>query len=778
MIRMPLGIRQPLFYWENQDPISKQAPLRTEANDSLEEAGQYWVHYEHPEASDTNGDGSERVYGSPDFPRKSVPRSGDRGITVDGEPFPPNTVITLVGYAPYSGNGQVQLFCEGTAQQPVWLRGQNSYQLANYKFNFLLKGCYINIEHCDLSIDASSRKMGIGLGSHNGSSVHHVMIRKCYGDGGASSGRGSALGVVGLSSTIRNQYILFYDNYLHGYGDWVSGAENDYHAMSCTHNADYFWCIYNTAFNCGGDGVQVGRASLTEENNPSRCNFMFIGGNHFYDNGENAVDIKGCNHVVVSSNDCHGEDPEITSDVGKIVVLHNNPKDVWIINNKIYDGGYGVSGSAQTDVYVIGNTVEDIAPSSDQALNTSTGYNEGFAINFTGSKGLHIYNNTLHNNYRHISVTSGKDGHVANCILSKRSEKAELDIYSAEGDLLEVSHCIFDDFHVRHEGGIQDTLIDTNFASCLQGDALLDLSDTANRFRLLDGSPCIDQGKDISETLALFESIYGVSIATDQWDFLRTQGGGIDIGASEHGPSYGAILPKSVASFYVDVVNENLTWENNSQNVSIANVYEGDTLIAQLNEGEEFYNISGLSTEKKSYSLEIGNDTGVINKVNLTTDILSAVVSSDKLTFDIDTLNSYRVPRLGISRLNNIDFSDPVYSGAPFTIDYHKAEISLNGVTEAHGYNYVLADNGNNINGSFTGNGVVELFAICSNYSDSPIDGQVKINDSIIKLPVARGFTHGIIRAELDGNLDYTIKTSRNESKSAVGIAGLREVII
>ncbi len=96
---------------------------------------------------------------------------------------------------------------------------------------------------------------------------------------------------------------------------------------------------------------------------------LLIEGNTMHDEGENAVDIKLCNRVIVRNNDMSGF-PNMAvrrggSSAGEAVIIHDSARNVTIQENLMSKAGRGVSvvaghGLPPENVRIEGNTIQDI----------------------------------------------------------------------------------------------------------------------------------------------------------------------------------------------------------------------------------------------------------------------------------------------------------------------------------------------------------------------------------------------------------------------------------
>ncbi|NBC45423.1 DUF1565 domain-containing protein [Corallococcus exiguus] len=118
---------------------------------------------------------------------------------------------------------------------------------------------------------------------------------------------------------------------------------------------------------------------------------LLVENNHFFNNRENAVDIKTCHDVTIRNNRMHKFQPSETAK-GDALVIHYSAKNVLVEDNELYDAAKGISvggnheGPVPEAVVVRRNRVHDI---------TDAGGGEGTAIRLENSKGTVVVNNTI-----------------------------------------------------------------------------------------------------------------------------------------------------------------------------------------------------------------------------------------------------------------------------------------------------------------------------------------------------------------------------------------------
>lgn len=362
---MPTGIPAPPWDWE------------ATVAERYGSAGYYtyWIDNTDPNATDTGNPN-----GSPAIPRLTIPSlasltAGDV-MQIRGGPYT-GTTLTI--------NGAV-----GTETSPIFIRGESPTVRAELRRQFRIRACsYLFIEN--LHWTTFNSVMDVRPGA-NGEEVQNVVIRnnKFVGTG-ASTGNGSAIGLDNTSFDTAIHHVVRAWNEILDCGDWQAVTENDLHALGIGTRIHDIWDLFNTCYHNGGDGVGNGH-------NANHLTYnLFIGGNHLYENRENAVDLKEVDRVVVSENICHGYVASSSSE-GEAIAIHYGPDtgqgidECWIINNIIYDSVIGIIstevGSAGS--WWIGNRIYD--------CNTALAPDRG-------GGNLHLFNNTIYGCMDGISCT-------------------------------------------------------------------------------------------------------------------------------------------------------------------------------------------------------------------------------------------------------------------------------------------------------------------------------------------------------------------------------------
>jgi hypothetical protein len=534
---VPVGI--PMPNWGG-DPIARQSPDRPGSWPSKAVDNYYYVDMSHADATDRNN-----PFGYPNRPRATIPE-GDlqAGAYVE------------IHNGPYTGGGRISINSLGTNLAPVWIKG-DSVNKALIRGEAIVTGSYAYIEN--LLFDTSRKTLS--LRCLNGLCPDHMVVRNLeFAGPGVADGNTSVLSVSGDEIKGANNIIL-YNNHIHGFGDTaIDAPENDYHGIHVGANADYTWVLNNHVHNNGGDSIQVGAAQYSDPLDPRRPTHVYIGANNFHDDGENAVDIKGADHIVVSSNLMYGYG-QSSSSAGEVVIIHNDPTYVWLMNNTIHSAVLGVVVTGADNAWIIGNQIYDMHALDYGSWNAGSFYSVGTAIHFRSTKNSGAINNTIYDFDNGIQLATGTGYTVSNNIIANRSR---LDGSDITGDYKVLGSSKLENNILYHQEGerirrssnevvdlkeYQESYLGCQL--CSNGNPLF-IDQQNSNFKVRSNSPAIDKG---STTLlfAKIAELYAVDADKDLFGDARFQGGGIDIGAFEFLSGKNLIAPLAPSSLNIQV---------------------------------------------------------------------------------------------------------------------------------------------------------------------------------------------------------------------------------
>ncbi|MEZ4224829.1 MAG: hypothetical protein R3B13_28005 [Polyangiaceae bacterium] len=192
---------------------------------------------------------------------------------------------------------------------------------------------------------------------------------------GANSAGGSLLSI---SNT---EFLITYQSSIHDGGSWNSNATGlDVHGWRPLYGNRYLWLIDSTLYHLQADGVQCGNSNNGNPQSAS-SHYVYIAGNEFYENYENALDNKNSYHVVFSSNDVHDfyAAPGASGANNTAIILSNNSEGPWTgyhwaIDNRVWSTGLAIrdSGSETGEKnYAVGNIIWNASTAFLQANNSA-----------------------------------------------------------------------------------------------------------------------------------------------------------------------------------------------------------------------------------------------------------------------------------------------------------------------------------------------------------------------------------------------------------------------
>ncbi|WP_435236265.1 hypothetical protein ACR30L_01395 [Psychromonas sp. PT13] len=517
---LPHGVPNPNDTWfigdsteSVVDPLSGTAP---ESWSIAKELG-HPVYYIDNTSSDATNSNNE--FGSPDKPRLSIPETT----------FEAGSYIEIHG-GPYDGGGQIIFTGNGNASQPIWFRGKSADDKGNINGQIIAKGQYIFFENLEFTEGGN-----LSLRTHKSSTISNVVVRNSifHGDG-TVDGNGSAISIYSTSSDDRFHDFVVYQNEIYEMGndfndvDTALGLseENDVHGIHPDINVDRVWVLNNKIHNMGGDSIQIGRASTSDEN---RANYIYVAGNEFYSNLENAVDIKKSDYTLIIDNKIYDWRQHVgNSSTGTAIVIHNGATNSWIVNNEITDAANGISATGgSSEVWILGNYISQIKhPNWDTDWSSQSIYSSGSAIHFRGGSYGGAVNNTLMYIDKPIESAEGGSQFINN-IIYERNESSSYDINIGSS---KVTNIIKN--NLIYHSNESKSLKNATCTSCLYDEPKFE---TGNDVVYLTetNSSVIGAGTSIDNILTQFESTFGTELSLDIQGGLRVFGD-IDIGAYEN----------------------------------------------------------------------------------------------------------------------------------------------------------------------------------------------------------------------------------------------------
>ena len=489
----PIGIPAPGFGITNTAP-----PLPTPWTGNV--PGFYYV----------QSGGGNSGNGYPGSPRATIPSS-----------LPAGSVVVVSGTYT-TDHGDVPIAANGTAANPVYIRGFSETQRPTIRRSLNIRGQYWVIEYIDLRPQPSL------WGAILVENTHHGVVRHSdiAGDGQTTAG-----GIyVGASTDI-----VIWNNAVHDGGDVNATYDQDKHCIVISTGSS-IWVIDNELTRCSGDGIQLNAGA----NNNAALHHVYVGRNNAHHNKQAGFWTKQAQDVIFSENVSHSHRSSDSSS-GQCMGGQYSPGYVWFIANHIFDCESGIRLESDdrgngTDTFYIGNLIHDITSSSDGTNPHGPG-----AIVLRGGVNRWVVNNTIWSYQAGVMSPSGVGFvHMENNVLGGRTSSQGRDIYLelpvvannstmrnnllGPGSRIQWSDAVYSSLSAFRAGtgkGQDSVTADPLFINVQDRD-----------FRLQPGSPGIDRGI-ASPVYGIFMSRYGIDISRDLVGTARPQGLGIELGAFE-----------------------------------------------------------------------------------------------------------------------------------------------------------------------------------------------------------------------------------------------------
>lgn len=507
----PLGIPAPEFGIDEN--LSEYYIRPTPWNQ--ETVGWYYVDQYHPSASNSN------VYGTPENPRATIP-----------SPIPAGSVVEIHGNYDYAPTGYDLILSNGTRQAPVFIVGDAQTTVLR---KWVIKSSYTIIENIEFT---NLGKVVVSYPSH------HISVRNSNLHNMPGKIAGS-----GLSDSQRTHHIVIYNNKIHSQAGWDQNPGNDLdnHGIKFGSYVEDIWVLDNTAYNNGGNFIQVGDWNNPADNQKNRR--YYIGRNIAFSNRQSPIGIKQSYDVIISENTLYNNVAIQTNAAGQAgIVYQYGPGNLWILNNHIYDSNAGISSGSDSggigqEQYIIGNLIHDVHTAPNYVYNINTAWSPA-AIMLAGGNHRYIINNTIYNADAGINILSSNKGslEILNNIIynTTRANHIFLEPGSVATNSIVFNNILYQpgaDVKIRWGNAQIENVADFEISNPLISDSNREIDplvyDPVNAdFTLQIGSPAVDTGIE-SSVYQWFFDLYGLDIRHDRNDVVRPDGSQWDVGAYE-----------------------------------------------------------------------------------------------------------------------------------------------------------------------------------------------------------------------------------------------------
>jgi hypothetical protein len=468
----------------------------------------------------------------------------------------------------------------GTASNPIWITGQiannrctgsgtpstcctgvGTGTCANPKFTDKVEiglagaASYIIFENFEVN-----HIEGLMVLSYYDYNLDHIIIRynHVYGTGTNSDSVGILIGSGSGTDNYPNatiSYVVVYNNNVHNIGtstgQWDTGDQGGIYGSFHT---SYLWVLDNTISNISGDCIGGCHYCNSYDSN-KYLHHYFIGRNTMTNTGEDCIDVKNSQYVIISENECYDTPGE---GHGGGIILHYGGaegipyRDTYVLYNKISGQNVGIAVSAGQDIHIVGNIIYDITD-----LNDEVDVLDGACFGFRGTIGsFYVVDNTCYNYTKGVAVQQGSLGagdsmKIHGNIFSTRNDANGYEIEIGSGDEGYVD-MDYNRFYASIEAnnfswaGSDHTLAEIQGHSecehCTAGDPSFKstIASSADFLKLNTGSECIGanvEGPVGATVYDAFYSAWSLSIEKDYAGTARPQETTWDIGAYEYDPA-------------------------------------------------------------------------------------------------------------------------------------------------------------------------------------------------------------------------------------------------
>jgi hypothetical protein len=496
----PIGIPKPPFgIYESYRMYDEESVRNSNLVYQQSDSGGYFTHF--VDSTDPNSTDKNNLYGSPDKPRKTIPKN-----------LPAGSVVEVHNNADKNRTGRCYISGSGMAQQPIFVRGIDMPRIeAKMRVGYVSKTRYLIVE------GISFYSGGVSSGSEGGNNTSHVAVRNCDFRGDTNGG---GFFISGHNPNF-SEYVVFYNNLVHDNGIWdpkVAEGDRDIGELGVGTSARYVWLIYNEVYHVESTGIIIAPYPQNVLNTAPECpHHVYIAKNIVHHNKQDGIFMKTAHDVIISQNISYGHRPSSSSS-GSGFGFQYDPKRLWFLFNRSYDNNKGFgTGSPwhgneyREDIHFIGNLVYDCIDSGIQVNGLNMAEPAGIFLNT-------IYNcpEAIDNSYYSSKVN------ILNNVIAKYTKAINFTSANTTFLLSNMDYNLLDGSGTIQWSGDNYNSLAALMAgervgyNCIEADPLFKDPDKGD-FHLQPTSPIMNMS--ISETVQTvfdrFEQLYGIDLAKD-----------------------------------------------------------------------------------------------------------------------------------------------------------------------------------------------------------------------------------------------------------------------
>ena len=489
--RPPIGIPAPPF------GLTETAPPPPDPW-TVPTPGCYYV-----DATGRNATDSGNPFGTPGKPRLTIPTL-----------LPAGAVVELHGTYDHPHSSPATVVAQGTAAQPVFIRGATGAGRPLVRNIWEIRGTYVVLENLEFGPADTSRTGGLVIRAP----TNYLVVRHSELHGNVNGG-GLAVESWGDGS-IRTQNVVILKNSVHDNGNVRATFDQDVHGIHVGDHVDHAWIVDNEMYRNSGDGLQINATAHLD----ATTHHIYVGRNVSHHNKQSGFWVKQATDVIFSQNLAYAHRPSDSS-MGPCFGGQYGPERVWWIYNHAHDCEFGIAQMSDGDdgqrvihSFFIGNVIHNIHRTT--LRNDAEDVWGAAAIMMAGGHDRYVINNTIYDVDSGISSPSPFGSlEIINNIVVNVTERAGSHVNLGFPSL--ASHTklhlnlLFPEPRVAWGGPPAVRLTEAQLAAASLIAAPPQFVDpAADDFHLRSDSPAAGRGEPHA-VYAAYRQLYGVDIACD-----------------------------------------------------------------------------------------------------------------------------------------------------------------------------------------------------------------------------------------------------------------------